>query len=128
MSLALAFFLLFLALTFGLAIVAARRAGKKASEFYAAGHNVTGLQNGLALAGDFVGAASFLGVTGVMYAAGFEGLLLPLGVLTGWPLMMMLFADRMRNLGRYTFVDVLAYRLQGSSIRIAAAISALCIN
>src|SRR5437763_1772094 len=83
---------------------------------------------GFELAGDFVGAASFLGVTGVMYAAGFEGLLLPLGVLTGWPLMMMLFADRMRNLGRYTFVDVLAYRMQGRGIRVAASVSALCIN
>ena len=128
MSLSLVFFVMFIALTFGLAILAARRASNKASEFYAAGHNVTGVQNGLALAGDFVGAASFLGVTGVMYAAGFEGLLLPLGVLTGWPLMMMLFADRMRNLGRYTFVDVLAYRLQGKGIRISAATSALCIN
>jgi cation/acetate symporter len=127
MDLALTFFSVFLVGTFALAIVAARRAGK-ASEFYAAGHNVGGVQNGLALAGDFVSAASFLGVTGVVYAAGFEGLLLPIGVLTGWPLMLMIFADRMRNLGRYTFVDVLGYRLQGNGIRIAAAVSALCIN
>jgi cation/acetate symporter len=126
-NVALTFFVLFLAGTFALAVLAARRAGK-AAEFYAAGHNVGGVQNGLALAGDFVSAASFLGVTGVVYAAGFEGLLLPIGVLTGWPLMLMLFADRMRNLGRYTFVDVLAYRLQGTGIRVAAAVSALCIN
>jgi cation/acetate symporter len=128
MNVALTFFVIFLIGTFGLAVVAARRAAGKASEFYAAGHNIGGLQNGLALAGDFVSAAAFLGVTGVVYAAGFEGLLLPIGVLTGWPLMLMIFADRMRNLGRYTFVDVLAYRLQGKGIRIAAAISALCIN
>ena len=127
MNLALIFFIGFVVTTFGLAIVASRRAGK-ASEFYAAGHNIGGLQNGLAIAGDFVSAASFLGVTGVMYAAGFEGLLLPIGVLTGWPLMLMVFADRMRNLGRYTFIDVLAYRLQGNGIRIAAAVTALCIN
>src|ERR1700759_3348776 len=112
MNLALACFVFFLVGTFALAVVAARRSGG-ASQFYAAGHNISGLPNGLALAGDFVSAASFLGVTGVIYSVGFEGLLLPIGVLTGWALMMMLYADRMRNLGRYTFVDVLAYRLQG---------------
>lgn len=127
MTLAVTFFTLFVVATFGLAIVASRRAGK-ASEFYAAGHNIGGMQNGLAIAGDFVSAASFLGVTGVMYGAGFEGLLLPIGVLTGWPLMLMVFADRMRNLGRYTFIDVLAYRLQGNGIRVSAALTALCIN
>jgi cation/acetate symporter len=127
MSLSVIFFLLFVGSTFALAVIAARRAGN-ASEFYAAGHNIRGVQNGLALAGDYVSAGSFLGVTGFMYASGFEGLLIPMSALAGWPLMMMLFAERMRNLGRYTLMDVLAYRLQGPGIRLAASASALCIN
>lgn len=127
MNIAIISFAAFVVFTFALAIIATRRAGKS-KDFYAAGQDVGGVKNGLALAGDMVSAAGFLGVTGAIFLNGFDGLLLPISALLAWPLMLFLFAERMRNLGRYTFIDVLSYRLQGNDLRIAAAVSALCIN
>ena len=92
-----------------------------ADHFYAAGRSVTGLQNGLALAGDYMSAASFLGIAGLVALSGFDGLIYSIGFLVGWPIVMFLIAEPLRNLGRYTFADVVASRLRQTPVRIAAA-------
>ena len=110
-AIAIASFLGFVALTLVITGWAARRT-RTASEFYAAGRSVTGFQNGLALAGDFMSAASFLGIAGLVSLSGFDGLIYSVGWLVGWPVMTFLVAEPLRNLGRYTFADVLATRLR----------------
>jgi len=103
---------------------AARRT-KTTSAFYAANRNITGFQNGLALAGDYMSAASFLGIAGMVSLEGFDGLIYSIGFLVGWPLIMFLIAEPLRNLGKYTFSDVVAYRLQQKPVRIASAVGSL---
>ena len=105
---------------------AARRT-RSAKDFYAAGGNMTGLQNGLAIAGDLISAGAFLGLTGLVYGSGFDGMLYAAGYSVGYPVITMLFADRMRNLGKFTFADVLASRLAKAPMRAFAAISTLTI-
>ena len=124
--LAIAFFFLFVAISLGITYWAARRT-KSTSHFYAAGGNITGLQNGLALAGDFMSAASFLGIAGLVALNGFDGLIYSIGFLVGWPIVMFLIAEPLRNLGKYTFADVVAYRLRQKPVRIAAAIGTLAV-
>lgn len=119
-AISIAFFFAFVLFTLLITWVAARRS-QSASQFYAAGRSVTGLQNGLALAGDYMSAASFLGIAGLVALRGYDGLIYSIGFLVGWPLMMFLIAEPLRNLGRYTFADVVAYRLRQKPIRIAAA-------
>lgn len=123
-AISIGFFFTFVAFTLGITWFAARRS-RSASEFYAAGRSVTGLQNGLALAGDYMSAASFLGIAGLVSLKGYDGLIYSIGFLVGWPLMMFLIAEPLRNLGRYTFADVVAYRLRQRPIRIAAACGSL---
>jgi cation/acetate symporter len=94
-------------------------------EFYAAGRRISGFQNGLALAGDYMSAASFLGIAGMVATKGYDGLIYSVGFLVGWPIIMFLIAEPLRNLGRYTFADVVAYRLGARPIRTAAAIGAI---
>lgn len=118
------FFFAFVAFTMVITWYAARRS-RSASEFYAAGRSVTGFQNGLALAGDYMSAASFLGIAGLVSLKGYDGLIYSIGFLVGWPLMMFLIAEPLRNLGKYTFADVVAYRLQQKPIRIAASCGSL---
>jgi len=118
------FFLVFIFATLVITYFAARRS-RSATEFYAAGRGVTGLQNGLALSGDYMSAASFLGIAGLVSLRGFDGLIYSIGFLVGWPILMFLIAEPLRNLGQYTFVDVLAYRLSKRPIRIAAASGSL---
>ena len=90
-----------------------RRAGRTSTEhFYAAGRIVTALQNGLALAGDYMSAASFLGIAGLVALSGFDGLIYSIGFLVGWPVVLFLIAEPLRNLGKYTFADVVAFRLR----------------
>src|SRR5438270_14064367 len=103
-------FFLFVSITMYITYVAARRT-KTTSEFYAAGRSVTGFQNGLALAGDYMSAASFLGIAGIVATKGYDGLIYSVGFLVGWPICMFLIAEPLRNLGKYTFADVVAYRL-----------------
>ena len=91
-------------------------------EFYAAGRSVSGLQNGLALAGDYMSAASFLGIAGLVSLKGYDGMIYATGWLVGWPALMFLIAEPLRNLGKYTFADVVAFRLQQTPVRIASAI------
>ncbi|HWJ35711.1 MAG TPA: cation acetate symporter [Steroidobacteraceae bacterium] len=103
-----------------------RSAGTK--DFYAAGGMITARQNGLAIAGDYLSAASFLGTIAVFFSVGVSGLLYVVGGVAGWPIAMFLIGERLRNLGRYTFSDALAYRLADKPVRILAAASTLCIT
>jgi cation/acetate symporter len=123
---AIAFFFLFISITLGITWWAARRT-KTAEHFYAAGRSVTGIQNGFALAGDYMSAASFLGIAGLVATSGFDGLIYSIGFLVGWPIVMFLIAEPLRNLGKYTFSDVVAYRLEGTRVRVAAAIGTLAV-
>jgi len=123
---AIAFFGLFIVLSLGITVWASRRT-RTADHFYAAGRNVTAFQNGLALAGDYMSAASFLGIAGLVAVSGFDGLIYSIGFLVGWPIVMFLIAEPLRNLGRYTFADVVAMRLRQTPIRIAAAIGGLAV-
>jgi cation/acetate symporter len=119
-------FLLFIALSLGITVWAARKT-HSADHFYTAGRGVTSLQNGLALAGDYMSAASFLGIAGLVALSGFDGLIYSVGFLVGWPIVMFLIAEPLRNLGRYTFTDVVAFRLRQVPIRIAAAVGSLAV-
>jgi len=105
----------------------AARKTQTADHFYTAGRGVTALQNGMALAGDYMSAASFLGIAGLVALSGFDGLIYSVGFLVGWPIVMFLIAEPLRNLGRYTFTDVVAFRLRQVPIRIAAAVGSLAV-
>ena len=120
----IAFFLLFVLATLYITYGAAKRT-KTTTEFYAAGRSITGFQNGLALAGDYMSAASFLGIAGLVALKGYDGLIYAVGFLVGWPIVTFLIAEPLRNLGKYTFADVVAYRLKQRPIRTAAATGAL---
>ncbi|MBT8079931.1 MAG: sodium/solute symporter [Gammaproteobacteria bacterium] len=100
---------------------------KSAGEFYTAGGTITGMQNGLALAGDFMSAATFLGLTGLVFIGGVDAMLFTTGIAVGWALILFVFADRLRNLGRFTFADVVAYRLQSGPLRVLAAVGTLTV-
>ena len=119
-------FLIFVSATFVITYWASRRT-KTTEHFYAAGRSITGLQNGLALAGDYMSAASFLGIAGLVALSGFDGLIYSIGFLVGWPIVMFLIAEPLRNLGRYTFTDVVAVRLRQTPVRVAAAIGSLAV-
>ena len=98
---------------------------KTTADFYVAGGGVSGFQNGLAIAGDYMSAASFLGIAGLVYANGFDGLIYSVGFLVGWPIVLFLIAERLRNLGKYTFADVASYRFQQTPIRTLSACGSL---
>jgi len=121
---AIAMFLLFVAATLGITYWAAQRT-KTAKDFYAAGGGITGFQNGLAIAGDYMSAASFLGISGLIYAKGFDGLIYSVGWLVGWPIILFLVAEQLRNLGKYTFADVVSYRFAQTPVRVMAASGSL---
>jgi len=121
---AITMFLAFVLVTLGITYWAARRT-KTTADFYAAGGGITGFQNGLAIAGDYMSAASFLGIAGLVYTSGFDGLIYAIGFLVGWPLVLLLIAEPLRNLGKYTFADVASFRLQQKPIRILAASGSL---
>lgn len=121
---AIMFFILFVLSTLGITYWAAKRT-RTTKEFYAAGRSITGFQNGLALAGDYMSAASFLGIAGLVSTKGYDGLIYSVGWLVGWPILTFLIAEPLRNLGKYTFADVVAYRLKQRPIRAAAATGSL---
>ncbi|WP_382156947.1 cation acetate symporter [Hydrogenophaga sp. ANAO-22] len=100
---------------------------RSASDFYTAGGGITGFQNGLAIAGDYMSAASFLGISAAVMASGFDGLIYSIGFLVGWPVITFLMAERLRNLGKFTFADVAAFRFQQAPIRIFAASGTLVV-
>jgi cation/acetate symporter len=121
---AIFFFFLFIVISLGITYWAARRT-KSTVHFYAAGHGISGFQNGLALAGDYMSAASFLGIAGLVSLSGFDGLIYSTGWLVGWPIILFLIAEPLRNLGKYTFADVVAFRLKQTPTRIASAVGTL---
>ncbi|MEJ8856115.1 cation acetate symporter [Variovorax robiniae] len=100
---------------------------KSASDFYTAGGGITGFQNGLAIAGDYMSAASFLGISAAVMATGYDGLIYSIGFLVGWPVITFLMAERLRNLGKFTFADVAGYRFQPGPIRAFAASGTLVV-
>ncbi len=124
--LAIGMFLLFALVTLCITWWAARRT-RSAHDFYAAGGGITGFQNGLAIAGDYMSAASFLGIAGLVYTSGFDGLIYSIGFLVGWPLIMFLLAERLRNLGRYTFADAVSFRLRAGPVRSLSACGTLVV-
>lgn len=121
---AILMFVAFVALTLGITYWAARRTQSRA-DFYTAGGGITGFQNGLAIAGDYMSAASFLGISALVFGSGFDGLIYSIGFLVGWPVIMFLIAERLRNLGKFTFADVASYRLDQLAIRKLAAAGTL---
>ena len=123
---AIVMFAVFVGLTLVITYIAAKRT-KSASDFYAAGGGITGLQNGLAMAGDYMSAASFLGISGLVFSTGYDGLIYSVGWLVGWPVILFLIAERLRNLGKYTFADVASFRLDQTWIRILSAIGTFAV-
>jgi cation/acetate symporter len=123
---AIVMFALFVALTLWITRRAAKRT-HTASDFYTAGGGITGFQNGLAMAGDYMSAASFLGISAQIFTDGFDGLIYSTGFLVGWPIILFLMAEKLRNLGRYTFADVASYRFAQPPVRSFAAISTLLV-
>ena len=121
---AIIFFFLIVAVTLGITYWAAKRT-RSTKEFYAAGRSVSALQNGLALAGDYMSAASFLGIAGLVALKGYDGMIYATGWLVGWPALMFLIAEPLRNLGKYTFADVVAFRLRQTPVRIASAVGGI---
>jgi len=123
---AIIMFVVFVAATLGITYWASKRTRSR-SDYYTAGGNITGFQNGLAIAGDFMSAASFLGISALVYTSGYDGLIYSLGFLVGWPMILFLIAERLRNLGRYTFADVASYRLAQKPIRTLSACGSLVV-
>src|SRR5512146_1772434 len=123
---AIMFFVLFVISTLVITWWAAKRT-RTTKDFYAAGRNITGFQNGLALAGDYMSAASFLGIAGLVSTKGYDGLIYSVGWLVGWPIIMFLISEPLRNLGKYTFADVVAFRLRQRPIRAAAAAGSIVV-
>ncbi len=123
---AIAMFAGFVAITLGITKWAAAKT-KSAADFYTAGGGITGFQNGLAIAGDYMSAASFLGISGLVFANGFDGLIFSIGWLVGWPVITFLMAERLRNLGKFTFADVAAYRFSQTPMRSFAATGSLVV-
>lgn len=121
---AIVMFFLFVSATLAITYWAAQRT-KTAKDFYTAGGGITGLQNGLAISGDYMSAASFLGISALVYRSGYDGLIYSIGFLVGWPVILFLVAERLRNLGKYTFADVASYRLAQTPIRTLSAFGAL---
>ncbi|QXW31418.1 cation acetate symporter [Aeromonas sanarellii] len=123
---AIVMFVAFVAATLFITYWASKR-NRSASDYYAAGGRITGFQNGLAIAGDYMSAASFLGISALVYTSGYDGLIYSIGFLVGWPIILFLIAERLRNLGKYTFADVASYRLKQTSVRSLSACGSLVV-
>ena len=123
---AISMFVIFVGVTLFITKWAAART-KSAADFYTAGGGVTGFQNGLAISGDYMSAASFLGISAAVMASGFDGLIYSIGFLVGWPVITFLMAERLRNLGKFTFADVAAFRFKQAPVRIFAASGTLVV-
>jgi cation/acetate symporter len=121
---AIAMFVGFVLLTLAITYWAAKRT-RSTRDFYSAGGEITGFQNGVAIAGDYMSAASFLGISALVYTWGYDGLIYSIGFLVGWPIIMFLMAEPLRNLGKFTFADVVSYRLAATPMRAMAATGTL---
>ncbi len=122
---AVTMFLCFVAVTLVVTLWAARRT-RTTKDFYAAGGRITGFQNGLAIAGDFMSAATFLGISALIFDFGFDGLIYVVGGVAGWPLVLFLLSERLKNLGKFTFADAVSIRLRATPMRCLAATGSLC--
>ncbi len=123
---AIAMFFAFVLGTLGITYWASKRT-KSAADFYTAGGGITGFQNGLAIAGDYMSAATLLGLSSMVFATGFDGFIYTISFFVGWPIILFLLAERLRNLGRYTFADIASYRLDQSKVRTFAAMGSLTV-
>mgnify|MGYP002716805810 FL=1 len=123
---AIVMFFVFVVATLGITYWAASRT-KSAADFYTAGGGITGFQNGLAIAGDYMSAATLLGLSSLVFATGFDGFIYIISFFVGWPIILFLIAERLRNLGRYTFADIASYRLDQAKVRTFAAIGSLTV-
>ena len=123
---AIIMFCIFVALSMGITYWASSRT-KSTSDFYTAGGGITGFQNGMAIAGDYMSAATLLGLTALVYGKGFDGYLYMLAFFAGWPIILFMMAERLRNLGRFTFADITSFRLDQGKVRTMAAISSLVV-
>ncbi|WP_252271205.1 cation acetate symporter [Pseudomonas subflava] len=123
---AIVMFVAFVGFTLYITYWASKRS-KSAADFYTAGGGITGFQNGLAIAGDYMSAASFLGISALVFASGYDGLIYSIGFLVGWPIILFLIAERLRNLGKYTFADVASFRLKQKEIRTLSACGSLVV-
>lgn len=123
---AIGVFMAFVALTLVITYIAAKRTGTT-EEFYSAGGNLTGFQNGMAIAGDWMSAATFLGMSGLVFTFGMDGIVYAIGAAISWPIIMFILSDRVRNLGRHTYMDVVAYRLDNTAMRTLGSFSSLAI-
>ncbi len=123
---AILMFVAFVGATLCITYWAAKR-NTSAADYYTAGGSITGFQNGLAIAGDYMSAASFLGISALVFASGYDGLIYSIGFLVGWPVILFLIAERLRNLGKFTFADVASYRLKQKEIRTLSACGSLVV-
>src|SRR4051812_45547779 len=123
---AIVMFFLFVVGTLGITYWAANRT-KSAADFYTAGGGITGFQNGLAIAGDYMSAATLLGLSSLVFTTGFDGFIYIISFFVGWPIILFLVAERLRNLGRFTFADIASYRLDQTKIRTFAAVGSLMV-
>jgi len=123
---AIIMFFVFIVGTLGITYWAAQKT-KSASDFYTAGGGISGFQNGLAIAGDYMSAAAFLGVSGLIYLNGYDGVIYAVSFLVGWPIILFFMAEKLRNLGKFTFADIAAYRLGQKEIRTLAAFGSLSV-
>jgi len=123
---AIGMFFVFVLMTLGITYWAASRT-KSTADFYTAGGGITGFQNGLAIAGDYMSAATLLGLTAMMYAQGVDAYIYMIAFFVGWPIILFLMAERLRNLGKFTFADITAYRLDQGKVRTMAAVSSLTV-
>ena len=124
--LAIIMFFFFFSGTLGITFCVSRKT-KSANDFYTAGGGITGFQNGLAIAGDYMSAAAFLGVSGLIYLNGYDGVIYAVSFLVGWPIILFFMAEKLRNLGKFTFADIAAYRLGQKEIRTLAAFGSLSV-
>ncbi len=123
---AIIMFFVFILFTMGITKWAAKR-NTSTSDYYTAGGSITGFQNGVAIAGDYMSAASFLGISALVYTSGYDGLIYSIGFLVGWPIILFMIAERLRNLGKFTFSDVASYRLGQTEIRLLSAFGSLIV-
>jgi cation/acetate symporter len=126
-SITIALFVIFVLVTLGITVWASRQT-RSAADFYAGGRSFTGFQNGMAIGGDYMSAASFLGIAGIIALSGYDGFLYSIGFLVAWLVALLLVAELMRNSGKYTMADVLAFRLSQRPVRTAAAVSTITVS
>ncbi|BFU47928.1 cation acetate symporter [Krasilnikovia sp. MM14-A1004] len=126
-TLTITLFLVFVAITLAITVWASRQT-KTATDFYAGGRSFSGFQNGMAIGGDYMSAASFLGIAGLIALYGYDGFLYSIGFLVAWLVALLLVAEFLRNSGRYTMADVLAFRMRQRPVRTAASVSTIAVS